>query len=172
MSSSPSAVIVIFGAAVRPDGTPSTTLRQRVEAAFRYGSGLTAPLFMPTGAVGRYGTSEASVMARLLRASGVPGDRIVLEETGTDTMSSVRAVRRLMRDQPVGTPVFAATSGYHLLRCVLLLRLAGLPARAAPPPPFPAARQWHMRWYWWLREAAALPYDALLMLVLRLTGRV
>ena len=172
MSSRPTAVIVIFGAAVRPDGTPSRTLRHRVEAAVQYGSGLNQPVFMPTGAVGRYGASEASVMARLLRASGVQGDRIVLEETGTDTVSSVRAVRRLMRDRPAGTPVFAATSGYHLLRCVLLLRLAGLPARSAPPPSFPAARLWRTRWYWRLREAAALPYDVLLMLGLRLTGRV
>ena len=43
------AVIVIFGAAVRPGGRPSTTLRRRVEAAAAFGSRLAAPLFLPTG---------------------------------------------------------------------------------------------------------------------------
>jgi hypothetical protein len=33
----PDAIIVIFGAAVRPDGKPSQTLRHRVEAAARFG---------------------------------------------------------------------------------------------------------------------------------------
>jgi hypothetical protein len=90
------AVIVIFGAAVRPGGGPSTTLRHRVEAAAAFGARLTAPLYLPTGAKGRHGASEASVMARLLRETGVPPDRILLEETGTDTLSSVRAVARML----------------------------------------------------------------------------
>ena len=29
-----------------------------------------------------------------------------------------------------------------------------------------------LRWYWRLREAAAMPYDVLLMLWLRMRGRV
>jgi uncharacterized SAM-binding protein YcdF (DUF218 family) len=167
----PDAIIVIFGAAVRPDGQPSTTLLHRVEAAAGFGARFTAPLFIPTGAVGRYGASEASVMARLLEARNVPPTRIKLEETGTDTLSSVRAVRQMLTELPPGAPVYAATSGFHLPRCVLLMRLAGVPARAAPPPPYPAAPQLLLRGYWWLREAAALPYDAILMLWLRLTGR-
>ena len=31
--------IIIFGAAVRPDGSPSPALRRRVEAALRFGAG-------------------------------------------------------------------------------------------------------------------------------------
>ncbi|MEA2771200.1 MAG: hypothetical protein QOD93_4162, partial [Acetobacteraceae bacterium] len=44
--------------------------------------------------------------------------------------------------------------------------------RACPPPPVPAATSLWLRWYWRLREAPALPYDALLMVWLRVTGRV
>jgi uncharacterized SAM-binding protein YcdF (DUF218 family) len=69
-------------------------------------------------------------------------------------------------------PVYACTSAYHLPRCLLLLRLAGIKARACPPPPVPAATSKWLRWYWRLRETPALPYDALLMLVLRLTRRL
>jgi uncharacterized SAM-binding protein YcdF (DUF218 family) len=158
------AVIVIFGAAVRPDGGPSETLRHRVGAAARFGARFDRASFIPTGARGRHGEAEAVVMARLLVEAGFPPAAIVREETGTDTLSSVRAVVRLI---PGGVPVYACSSAYHLPRCLLLLRLAGVAARACPPPPVPAATSRWLRWYWRLREAPALPYDALLMLWLR-----
>lgn len=168
--SQPSAVIVIFGAGVRPDGRPSTTLRWRVEAAAAFGARYADPLFLPTGGIGRCGPSEASVMARLLREHGVPAHRLLLEETGTDTLSSARAVVRLLRVHAIDAPVFAASSLYHLPRCLALLRLLGVPARAAVPPAVPAASRWWRRAYWWLREMPALPYDAALALFLRLRG--
>ncbi len=156
------AVIVIFGAAVLPGGRPSLTLRRRVEAALAAGARLRSPLYLPTGGVGRHGPSEASVMAGLLRAAGVPPESVWLEETGTDTLSSVRAVTRMLRIGGRAPPAYVATSGYHLPRCLLLLRLAGFPAHACPPPP-PAPGFWE-RWYWRLREVPAIPYDALLIL--------
>jgi len=156
---------------VRPGGRPSTTLLLRVEAAAAFASRLADPLFLPTGGVGRHGPSEALVMAALLEARGVPPDRILLEESGTDTLSSVRAVAALLRQHRIAAPVFAASSLYHLPRCVLLLRLFGIPARAAIPPIVPAATHWWNRCYWWLREVPALPYDAALALLARLRGR-
>jgi uncharacterized SAM-binding protein YcdF (DUF218 family) len=167
----PGAVIVIFGAAVRPGGRPSTTLHRRVEAAATFGERFADPLFVPTGAVGRFGPSEASVMAALLVSRGVPRERILLEETGTDTLSSARAVAALMRRHAIVAPVFAASSLYHLPRCLVLLRLLGIPAHAAIPPAVPAATRWSRRVYWWLREVPALPYDVALALLLRLRGR-
>jgi uncharacterized SAM-binding protein YcdF (DUF218 family) len=165
----PDAVIVIFGAAVRPDGKPSQTLGYRVEAAARFGKRFSRPLFIPTGGQGRFGDAEAEVMTRLLKQAGFPETSIMQEDTGTDTVSSVRAVARLVRGQ---SPVYACTSVYHLPRCLILLRLAGIAARPCPPPVVPAATSRWLRWYWRLREIPALPYDALLMLWLRGTGRV
>jgi uncharacterized SAM-binding protein YcdF (DUF218 family) len=154
-------VIIIFGCGVRPDGSPSATLRRRVEAAFRFG-GVTAD-YMPTGGIGRHPPSEASVMAGLLQDFGVPPGQITLEQTATNTMASARACAILLQGRP--GPVFAASSGYHLPRCVMLLRLAGVAARGCPSPPPDA--HWAARWYWRLRECAALPVDAVLMTVRR-----
>jgi uncharacterized SAM-binding protein YcdF (DUF218 family) len=162
---------VIFGAAVLRDGRPSTTLRWRVEAAAAFGMRFAAPLFVPTGGLGRFGPSEASVMANLLALRGVPPGHILLEETGTDTFSSARAIARLLHTRGIAAPVFAISSLYHLPRCVLLLRLLGVTARAAGPPFVPAGSRWFARCYWWLREAAALPYDAALAVLLRLRKR-
>ena len=164
-------LIVIFGAAVRPDGTPSGAMCNRVAAAVRYGAGITDPWYAPTGAVGRFPPSEARVMADLLRAAGVPEDRIVLEETATDTVSSVRAIRAIVPS--IGaTRVAVATSAYHLPRCVTLIWLAGMSVVACPPGRVPAARRRRTRWYWRLREMAALPYDAALIVALRLSRRL
>jgi len=171
----PDAIIIIFGAAVRPDGRASQTLRHRVDAAARFGARFARPLFIPTGANGRYGDAEATVMARQLIDAGFTEGSIRQEATGTDTLSSVRAVIRMLDDGTNGShrpPVYACTSAYHLPRCLLLLRLAGLKARLCPPPNVPAATSQTRRWFWRLRETAALPYDALLMVWLRIKGRV
>lgn len=153
--------IVIFGAAVRAGGRPSLTMRARVEAAFRCGG--PGAHYIPTGAVGRHGPSEASIMAALLRDHGVASDHIQLEETGTDTLSSAVACARLLATRP--GPVRVASSGYHLPRCAMLMRMAGIRATTCPPPPSGA---WV--WYWCLRECAALPYDAVVMGLRRLQG--
>ena len=158
--------ILIFGAAVRPDGQPSQTLRRRVAAAARHGATLDRPLYLPTGGIGRFGAAEAEVMAALLRDAGIAAADILAEATATATFSTDGGIK------VASDAVLAASSAYHLPRCVLLLRLAGWKARACPPPPFPAAARLGKRWYWRLREAAALPYDALLMLWARARGQV
>ena len=159
--------IAIFGAAVRPDGQPSATLRHRVEAAIRFGHKQPNPVFIPTGAKGRHGDAEAVVMARMLIAAGFPPDAIRTEQTGTDTLSSAIAIKRML---PAGATLYVCTSGYHLPRCVLLMQLAGIHARPCPPPPEPASRTFARRWFWRLREVPAIPYDALLMIWQRVTG--
>ena len=146
--------VVIFGCGVLPGGRPSATMRARVEAAFRCGG--RAAHYLPTGAVGRHPPSEAQVMAELLLGLGVPAEQITLEDTATDTLTSALACARLLRETP--GPVRVASSGYHLPRCLMLLRMAGVRCRACPPPPKP---RW--AWYWRMREAAALPYDAMAM---------
>ncbi len=166
--------IVIFGAAVRADGSPSGALRRRVEAAARFGQRLQSagqhPLYVPTGGIGRHGDAEAAVMTRLLGQLGVPATDILPDPASRDTVASVRAVRRLLAGR-TGT-VFAATDRYHLPRCVVLLWLAGLKAWPATPPPGPAARDTCRRWYWRLREIPALPWDAAYVVLLRLLRKL
>jgi uncharacterized SAM-binding protein YcdF (DUF218 family) len=146
-------------------------LRWRVEAAAAFATRFAAPLFVPTGGVGRHGPSEASVMAQLLTGHGFAPEQILLEETATDTLSSARAVVRLLRMRGIAAPVYATSSTYHAPRCVVLLRILGVAARVAGPPLAPGGTRWITRCYWWLREAAALPYDAVLALMLRVLGR-
>ncbi|WP_158742219.1 YdcF family protein [Acidisphaera sp. L21] len=155
--------IIIFGAAILPGGRPSLTLQGRVEAAFRCG-GVTSH-YMPTGAVGRHGPSEASVMAAILTGFGVPPDHITLEETATDTLSSAVACARLLGASP--GPVRIVSSDYHLPRCAMLMRAVGVRTAHCPPPP----RERRV-WYWRLRECVAYPYDVIAITARRLFGRL
>lgn len=169
MASGKRAAIVIFGAAVRPDGSPSRVLRLRAEAALAFGRGQERPLYLPTGGIGRHGPAEAAVVAGLLREAGIAEADILPEPTARDTLESVRAIRRLLAGWQ--GPVFAATSSYHQPRCVLLLRLAGFDAHACPVR-VPATRAWRRRWFWRAKEGLSLPWDVLLILGLRAIGRV
>ena len=155
--------IVIFGSAVRRDGGPSAAMRERVAAALRLGRTLGDPLYVPTGGVGRFGPAEAELMRELLVRAGVPPGRIRPESEARNTIRSVRNVRRMLPD--FDGPVHAATSGYHLPRCVTLLRIAGFRARPCPPP------RWRAGPYWWAREAVGLPVDAAVALWWRWRGR-
>lgn len=161
-------MIIIFGAAVRPDGSPSGAMRDRVAAALRFGATLGQAEYMPTGGIGRHGEAEADVMARMLREAGVPAGHIHPERTARNTIGSVQACAALLRGH--SGPVYAATSAYHMPRCLVLLRLAGLDARPCPPHDGPAAASLPRRWYWRLREIPALPLDAMLLMGRRLAG--
>ena len=159
------AAIIVFGAGVRADGSPTPTLARRVEAAREFGERMAVPPFyLPTGGVGRHGPAEAVVMAAALHAAGVPQARILLEDTARNTLGSVLACQAMLRRIGHRGPVWAASSAYHLPRCLLLLRLAGIAARAVPPPRAPAAHRFSRRWRWRLREVPAMPVDVLLLL--------
>ena len=93
-----------------------------------------------------------------------------MEPTGRNTIGSVLACRVLLMGHDGA--VYAATSAYHLPRCVMLLRMAGLRALPCPPPRRKAARSRRRRWWWRLREVPAVLIDAALMAWLRLRGRV
>jgi vancomycin permeability regulator SanA len=154
-------VIIIFGAAIRPDGRPSEALRRRVAAAARFGAGRPGMVYVPTGGQGRHGAPECEVMATMLVAAGVAPGQIRQEPTGVDTLSSVVACVAMVRGLP--GPVYAASSRFHLPRCLMLLWIGGVAARPVPIEGS-TERRWRQRWYWRLREVPALPYDAVLML--------
>ena len=73
----------------------------------------------------------------------------------------------LLRARGYRGAVAVASSGYHLPRCLVLMRLAGWRVVRVPPPQVPAARSLLRRWFWRLREVAALPWDALLLVLRR-----
>ncbi len=144
-------------------------MRVRVAAALETGRRLHDPLYLPTGGQGRYGRPEAEVMADALVEAGVSRRSILLEPTAVNTLGSALACAGLLGRSE--RPAYVATSAYHMPRCVVLLRLAGVRARPGAMPRVPASQRWGKRWFWRLREVPALPIDAVLLLAGRLRQR-
>lgn len=124
-------LIVIFGAVVRPDGSPSASLLRRIgfglEAAREHPD---APILC-SGGVCRPGPSEASIMAGVLLAKGVAPERLILDEKSRSTLDNVAAA--VAQVQAGGHPhVVACSDGYHLPRIGLLLALHGVKSRPWP----------------------------------------
>lgn len=164
--------LVIFGAAVRQDGSASGSLRRRCDNAVRIGRGLDRPYYLATGGVGRFGSAEALVMRDILRGQGVPVARILVEAQARDTLESVRLCTRLLRTRTDVDEVLVCSSDYHNPRCVLLFRLVGFRSRAEPTPsdrPHLGTAKW-LRYV--LKEFIATPWDAAQLWALKLRNAV
>lgn len=140
--------IVIFGAAVRPDGSASGSLRRRCDNALRHGgAGAQGPLYLPSGGVDRHGPAEALVMRDILLSQGIAAPRILLECAARDTLESLPLCTRLRRRQPDVGRVLVSTGSYHRLRCALLFKLAGFDSVGLPT----ASDRPYLGWGKWLR---------------------
>ena len=158
--------IVIFGAAVRPDGRASPSLLRRIGYGLKAAQAHPdAPIFC-SGGVGRTGPSEASIMARVLRGQGVAADRLVLDEASLDTLQSViaaaRYVRRSGRDG-----VIVCSDGYHQPRIRLMLGVLGVATEAGPTARGLAGTRPAIWLRMCLREALAIPYDLAIVIARR-----
>ena len=82
--------IVILGYGLNPDGTMRTILRRRVL------TGLAVAQFFPqspiivTGGNPQNGKTEAGQMHKMLRALGVPEDRIIVEDKANSTVQNAQ----------------------------------------------------------------------------------
>ncbi len=157
-------ILVIFGAAVRADGSPSGSLQRRVEGAVAAARGLDAPLIIPSGGIGRYPPAEAIVMRDLLLAAGVDEAQIMLEPLARDTLETVRFVDALLRDRDDVGRLLVCTSRYHQPRCAMLFRLLGYTV-VAPAMPADRPALGFAKWARYvMKEAIATPYDVALLL--------
>lgn len=149
-------LIVVFGAAVRADGRPSGALAGRIALARRLVLEQHDAIVFCSGAVGREGPSEASVIADGLHDM-VAGERLVLDEASRDTLQTALAAARYARAHGIARCI-TCTDNWHQPRAWMLLRMFGVAADGAwmthrPQPVALRARNY-------AREALALPYDA------------
>ena len=82
--------IIVFGAAVRPDGQPSAVLRHRLEAAITWAKSRPQARFLVTGGLGDHPPSEAEAMRRYLLDRGIEESAIVIEPQGDEFAGMVR----------------------------------------------------------------------------------
>lgn len=131
----PADAILVFGARVYADGTPSLALSDRVATACDlYRAGL-APVVIMSGGPGDGRFHETEVMERLAVSAGVPSQAIQRDEQGLNTAASVRRVVDVG-----GGPgrVLAVSHSWHLPRIKLAAgrqayRIYTVPCRESRP---------------------------------------
>jgi uncharacterized SAM-binding protein YcdF (DUF218 family) len=118
--------IVVLGARVYADGTPSEALAERVlTAASLYREGL-APRLVVSGGTGESGHSEARVMRAIAMRAGVPAEAIIVDPDGVSTEATADNFEAIARRHGIRT-VLAVSHYHHLPRIKLLFTRRGLP---------------------------------------------
>lgn len=114
--------IVVLGAAVRPDGTPSDILADRLEvAADLYFSGA-APSIIASGDNRSDHYNESSAMKNYLVKLGVPADDVYLDHAGYDTYASIYRTRNIYG----ANSAIIVTQAYHLYRAMMIGNMLGM----------------------------------------------
>jgi uncharacterized SAM-binding protein YcdF (DUF218 family) len=145
----------VFGAAVLRDGRPSGALAGRIALARRLAVAHPRAIVFCSGAIGRAGPSEASVIADALRTT-VDDARLVRDEESRDTLQTAAAAARYATANGI-TRCIACTDNWHQPRARMLLRLFGVASDGAWMTH--RAQPTRLRARNYTREALALPYD-------------
>ncbi len=119
--------ILVLGAGVRDDGTPSDMLYDRVITACAVyeqldGAGATTPLLMSGDHTGDY--NEVGVMKATAMEAGILGEHIFLDHAGYSTFESLWRAREVFGARRV----VIVSQGYHLPRALFIARELGLEA--------------------------------------------
>jgi SanA protein len=115
---------LVLGAQVKPDGTPSAMLADRIAAAEElYESGRVDKLLL-SGDHGRWEYDEVGTMRRILLERGISAEDIFTDHAGFDTWDSAQRARRVFNVRSA----VVVTQGFHMARALYDARHAGLEA--------------------------------------------
>lgn len=145
----------MLGTQVLSGGRPSRTLEARVRHAARmYAEGEVDRLVV-TGGLGKHPPTEAEVMARTLRAEGVPDGAVLTEDKAESTWDSARFVAEVLAGENIGR-VLVVTDPLHCVRAVAAFERVGVVARPEPVYSSPMWRDPWLRRGQFFRESGAL----------------
>ena len=115
---------LVLGAQVKPDGSPSAMLADRLTAAEElYRAGRVDKLLL-SGDHGRATYDEVGTMKRILLARGIPAQDLFTDHAGFDTWDSAQRARRVFEVDSV----VVVTQRFHMARALYDARHAGLQA--------------------------------------------
>jgi uncharacterized SAM-binding protein YcdF (DUF218 family) len=157
----PADAIVVFGCLAYADGTPSTSLADRVRTGCDLYHQHLADRIIFSGGPSAGGVQETEVMRDLALELGVPADAIVLDSRGVNTRATVINTSELFEKMDVHS-VLAVSHFYHLPRIKLSYQRLGVVAYTVPAKesrwirktPRSVAREVLALWYYYLRPLA------------------
>lgn len=149
--------LVVLGAA-QYDGTPSSVFEARLEHAVAlYEQGVAPVVITVGGKQAGDEFTEAAAGRDYLLGRGVPSDALVAVEEGADTLESIDAVARSMRDAGMSTAVLVSDP-WHSMRTRTMAADAGIEAWTSPTRQGPAVITRESQFRGIVRETGALLY--------------
>lgn len=113
--------IMVLGASVKSDGTPSDALRDRLLTGVELYEAHKAPVILITGDDGGFRANEITVMKRFLIEQGIPTSTVHIDGEGYRTYESCkRAAERGIHTMIV------VTQRFHLARALYLCNKLGI----------------------------------------------
>ena len=122
-------VMIVLGAQVKPDGTPSVQLEYRLQAALEAYQRHPQLIICCGGRGGNEPREEGYVMREWLMEKGVPQGDVWAETASGDTKENIRNALAMLPQPP--KKVLIVTSDYHLPRALAIARDLGLNAEGA-----------------------------------------
>lgn len=120
--------VLVLGAKVYADGTPSPTLQDRLDAGYQlYLTGKVDKILV-SGDHGQVDYDEVEVMKNYLLEKGVPREDIFMDHAGFDTYDSMYRARDIFEVESV----IISTQQFHISRAVYIARRLGLEAYGLP----------------------------------------
>ncbi|HET9143813.1 YdcF family protein [Actinophytocola sp.] len=154
---SPADVVVVLGAA-QYDGKPSKILEARLRHAMTlYQDGVAGHIVTAGGRQAGDNYTEADAGGRWLTAQGVPRDRVIEVDEGTDTLGTLRAVADAVKARGWRTAVIVSDP-WHSQRARTMAADVGLDAWTSPTHSGPIVQTRGTQLRYIARETAALLY--------------
>ncbi len=122
----PADLAIVLGNKVNEDGTPSFTLRSRLNTTIqKYNQGLFSYI-MVSGGTGIEGYDEAEFMKQYLVSIGkIPEKNIIVDSEGYNTLKSAQNLLKIMKKSDFQS-IFIITSYYHIYRTEMIFSTQGI----------------------------------------------
>ena len=127
--------MIVLGAQVKEDGTPSVQLQYRLETALSAYQQQPQTIVCCGGQAGSEPAPEGQVMAEWLIARGIPSTDVIAETASGDTVQNLRNAITLLGYTPQN--VLIVTSDYHVARALQIAKDLGLNAWGMSAPTLP-----------------------------------
>ena len=129
-------VIIVLGAQVKEDGTPSVALERRLTAALESYRDKAQTIIVCGAQGGNEPRAEGDVMRDWLLARGVAEPDVVAETESFNTRENLQNARAIMQERGL-TQALVVTSDYHVARALMLCRQEGIAATGKGSPSKP-----------------------------------
>jgi len=158
--------MIVLGAQVKPDGTPSLQLQWRIDAAARAWKERQSLIVVCGAQGGGEPAPEAHVMRDELIKQGVAAEMILMDDQSFNTRQNIANAVKLLEGHEA-KHVLVVTSNYHLARAMAIAEDAGLDASGVGAPTLQGLRPWvknqgreALAWIkYWMQKYLHLPLE-------------